>query len=624
MTRLAARLASRTSAMRRNKIVGNPILASATQGTLSSSHSQRKFLCYILVTACILSWKKYSVSAFTPILKNVHGPTSNPPCSNNHYCVRHLPNDRNHAALKASLLESGSRILHPAQILHPSYFSHANKKQQEREINGSNEKSQRVQSIMEDDIANTPMPLYRAIDTMMKALSSITNVGIHSKNALAQIELLLHGALFKVDESIPSESTHKYTIRIEQSISHTVDPLCWLHANMPPWKSYPNSFYSSIPSLYLGNVESTLESAVFGAAATIRDLSTSGESWEWIKNLPEGSRFYGGGRFDQNIPEENVGDDWKEFEKGIWILPGIELRREKDGHSSQNDDFAETENLSGYDKDRIETKESKTTLSVHLHFSSSEQLIAAAENVIRLLQEVTHNTSPPVPPTTLPPIISRGYNKDAQEVFEKGVGTLLDVYNSNEGDQRSSHKTGFRNLKKVVMARRSDLYYAENLSGLDVMLKLKFGGDVGGHLFYLNPGAGKGKEFFGCTPERLFSIESRTGIVKSEALAGTRPRGSTSQEDEELLRDLMCSEKDRSENEITREFIVNAFNRLRREKFLVASKNEEKEIEGGRYFVRRLRHLQHLCQSLEEIIRDRKQIVGRSSKLSFSTVKLDY
>ena len=184
-----------------------------------------------------------------------------------------------------------------------------------------------------------------------------------------------------------------------------------------------------------------------------------------------------------------MGEDWKDFGKGMWILPGIELRREKEGDLSNNDAFMRSDDMSMHD---AKSNESSTTLSVHLIFSSPESLIDSAQDIIQLLQEVTHDTSPPVPPTALPPIVSRGYNKDAQEVFEKGVATLLDIFESNEKNL-STRKTGYEALKKVVMARRSDLYYARDLSGLDVMLKLKFGGDVGGHLFYLNPGMGTGK-----------------------------------------------------------------------------------------------------------------------------------
>jgi len=47
----------------------------------------------------------------------------------------------------------------------------------------------------------------------------------------------------------------------------------------------------------------------------------------------------------------------------------------------------------------------------------------------------------------------------------------------------------------------------------------------------MNPGGGAGKEFMGCTPERLFQVRGEDRTEISEALAGTMPRGSTSEDD---------------------------------------------------------------------------------------------
>ena len=472
------------------------------------------FVLYLLlgVLQILPPWNLYA-SAFAPLSSsNAHPAYVR---SAGMKCEPLLSNNNKLRALKATLIESGSRILHPKQIIDPLYFPNTNQgplaesRAEENELNGTSENTQAKQTVIADDFPNSPLPLYRAIDTMIEALHSIANVDLNSNEALSRLETSLHGSLFERDDLRTYDDTKKqFIIRVEQSISHPVDPLCWLHANAPIWKTLTASA-SSTPTLYLSNVEATLESATYGAAATISDLSNDGDSWALIRNLPKGSRCYGGGRFDQNTPVENMGEDWKDFGKGMWILPGIELRREKEGDLSNNDAFMRSDDMSMHD---AKSNESSTTLSVHLIFSSPESLIDSARDIIQLLQDVTHDTSPSVPPTALPPIVSRGYNKDAQEVFEKGVATLLDIFESNEKNL-STRKTGYEALKKVVMARRSDLYYARDLSGLDVMLKLKFGGDVGGHLFYLNPGMGTGKEFFGCTPERLFSVQSKTGLL---------------------------------------------------------------------------------------------------------------
>ncbi len=97
-------------------------------------------------------------------------------------------------------------------------------------------------------------------------------------------------------------------------------------------------------------------------------------------------------------------------------------------------------------------------------------------------------------------------------------------------------------------------------------------------------------------------------------MAGTRPRGSTSLEDKELLNDLILSEKDRSENTITGEFIEKAFIRLH-DMGLIEEEKDPMRF-GGNFFVRRLQHLQHICQSFQGEMKSEEFSVGKT-KLSY-------
>jgi 2-succinyl-5-enolpyruvyl-6-hydroxy-3-cyclohexene-1-carboxylate synthase/o-succinylbenzoate synthase len=203
-----------------------------------------------------------------------------------------------------------------------------------------------------------------------------------------------------------------------------------------------------------------------------------------------------------------------------------------------------------------------------------------------------------VAPTTLPPVISRessyGPNLDGQEIFESGVAAALEEFETVDGS-----------LQKVVLARRMDLRFdpSAELNGLDMLRKWKFGGHEGGHLFYLNPGVNDAevqREFVGCTPERLFQIQN--GEVISEALAGTRPRGSTQEADEQLSRDLFQSPKDREENLITGRLIRSSFQELYSRNWVKTRQRLSGNV--GELFVRRLRHLQHICQRFRGTLRD--------------------
>lgn len=53
-------------------------------------------------------------------------------------------------------------------------------------------------------------------------------------------------------------------------------------------------------------------------------------------------------------------------------------------------------------------------------------------------------------------------------------------------------------------------------------------------------------EIFGCSPERLLAIEK--GDIHSNPIAGTRRRGSTDREDEQLIKELTADEKEKAEH----------------------------------------------------------------------------
>jgi isochorismate synthase EntC len=116
--------------------------------------------------------------------------------------------------------------------------------------------------------------------------------------------------------------------------------------------------------------------------------------------------------------------------------------------------------------------------------------------------------------------------------------------------------------------------------------------------------------------------------VTSEALAGTRIRGLTPAADAELLRELLSSKKDMLENEITGKFISDALQQLEFNGWLEKNENNDLlkryEFNGisdelkldsvgaqqRRFFVRRLRHLQHICQTFEGKLSENANVIG--------------
>ena len=385
-------------------------------------------------------------------------------------------------------------------------------------------------------------PLFAALHAMQEAMRAI----IDGKSAL--------------DEPSSAFSLAKRIIRIEHLLSHSVDPLCWLHAQTRGARLLDQ------PSLFFANADRTLETAVYGSALT-HDGIANETFWRMASDLPRGSNFYGAERFD---PATKPSEEWSRFGEGKWMLPLIELRRQE---VAVQHNAKETQ--------------SQSVLAIHIVKSSLGDWKEAARETLSVLRRLTDSVADPEPPTYLPPIISRDssyeFGIDGQEAYEDGVRAALDEISSGR-------------MRKVVLARRSVLVFDKRarFSALDLLLKWKFGEfDESCHLFYMFPGlhGGQIREFVGCSPEQLFRITN--GTVFSEAVAGTRPRGATSEADVELREELYSSSKDREENEITADFISEQFIRASRQGLTTGISEKER----GAFFIRRLRHLQHICRS---------------------------
>ena len=341
-------------------------------------------------------------------------------------------------------------------------------------------------------------------------------------------------------------------IRIEHTISHAVDPLCWLQAQTQQDNGHP--------SLYFASAEGTLETAVYGSSwLESRPAKDNKDYWKLVENLPPDCYVYGAERFDS---KSNISDEWKNFGQAFWVLPAVEIRK----------------------------KDNKTIIAIHLLNDEDHSFTQSARRVLEIMAYVSDKAVPSIPPTTLPPVLFRastyGPGLDGQEIYERGVTEALEKFQSST-------------LKKVVLARRMDLTFdrhaSRNVHALDILRKWKFATQPGGHMFYINPG-GSGGEFFGCTPERLFQVHSNE--ILSEAVAGTRPRGSNQQADEELARQLFLSPKDKDENVITGNFILSVFRDMEERGYVDLSKGNNTTL-GNHFSVRRLRHLQHICQRFQ-------------------------
>ncbi|MFQ5572555.1 MAG: chorismate-binding protein, partial [Rhodothermales bacterium] len=205
-------------------------------------------------------------------------------------------------------------------------------------------------------------------------------------------------------------------------------------------------------------------------------------------------RYYGGMRFDLAQP---AGDTWAAFGAYRFVLPRFELHC-RDDHA---------------------------TLICNLVLPGDQAHVEA------ILAQVDRLAFPgPGRVNAVPMPVSREDRPDAAG-WRRSIEWALTVF----GETR---------LDKVVFAREASFGFGEALDPVGLLKNLK-AGTPGCFHFYFQPE--DGVAFVGASPERLFRRQGR--IVDSEAVAGTRPRGTSATDDARLLEELLHSDKDRREHE---------------------------------------------------------------------------
>ena len=270
-----------------------------------------------------------------------------------------------------------------------------------------------------------------------------------------------------------------------------ISPFGWLREQ----RLFPKTYWS-------GRGERTGVAAV--GIADVREMGVSegtGSLSRLLASLPDtggsGARYYGGARFDAlRRPEE----EWAAFGAYRFVLPRFEL------HAG----------------------DAQTTLVCNLVLPrdahSAQEILEQVEDLS--LPAGALGASLPIPVRREDSPDFRGWKQN----IERALGAF------SEG-----------RLGKVVLARRAEIGFDGEVEATLLLESLKEATPDCFH-FYVEPESGVA--FLGASPERLFVREGSS--VVSEAVAGTRPRGVSSEDDEGLRDDLMHSAKDRSEHSYVR------------------------------------------------------------------------
>ncbi|MGI8843851.1 MAG: chorismate-binding protein [Gemmatimonadaceae bacterium] len=112
-------------------------------------------------------------------------------------------------------------------------------------------------------------------------------------------------------------------------------------------------------------------------------------------------------------------------------------------------------------------------------------------------------------------------------------------------------------LEKVVLARRAGFRAAAPIDPFELLRRL---GEVTPGCFHFAFAPDAQTAFIGASPEQLYRRDGRR--IRSEAVAGTRPRGSSESHDRRLREELLGSDKDQREHDLVRVSIRDALRPL--------------------------------------------------------------
>ncbi len=204
-------------------------------------------------------------------------------------------------------------------------------------------------------------------------------------------------------------------------------------------------------------------------------------------------RFYGGLCFDDQKPN----GEWENFGSYRFMIPRFELA----------------------------TKDGKMLFACNLVISphSSDH----SENVLQELDHLRYS-----PQDIFIPVLEANSREDipSQKVWQAHVQDIL-------------HTVKTSVCQKVVLARKTEFGFHNRLDPWMILRQLK---KVTPYSYHFCFQFADGTVFLGASPERLYKRQDRT--IESHAIAGTRRRGRTHREDEQLRQELLTSDKDHREH----------------------------------------------------------------------------
>jgi menaquinone-specific isochorismate synthase len=281
-------------------------------------------------------------------------------------------------------------------------------------------------------------------------------------------------------------------LRLEVPVPKGPLPLSWLASQPPGDRTY---WCERDGRLEIAGVGAALDVAG-GLQTAVAQCQPSAPGWRWI----------GAEAFD---PEQECSPEWRSFGSGRFRIPAITWER----HEGQLLLCLHVLNNGAGNR----TSERRTWGRAHAELSA-----------LAIPQAPTSASRHPAPPaaSTSPP----QHSPDVKE------------WTALFAEAHTALTVGA--LNKVVCARRSELEFDEAIDPFALLLNLA---DSQPGTFRFGIEQRPGHAFIGCTPELLFRREGHQ--ITTEALAGTRRRGDSKEQDVAFALDLVNDEKDRREHD---------------------------------------------------------------------------
>lgn len=288
-------------------------------------------------------------------------------------------------------------------------------------------------------------------------------------------------------------------VRVEVPIA-PVDPLEWLRRQAGTVKTFWLDRDGAFQAAGLGVADEVAGATLDGLPGALEEIC-GGLSPKYPR-----LRYYGGACFCEPAAETGR---WRSMSAFRFVLPRFEM---------------------------VQTK-SQTYLACNLVGNEDLDL----DEVLRQLESL--DLSGEARACRLAPPVSREDRPDHEGWLAMGDRAMAQLAS---GD-----------VAKIVLARESLFTFSSNIEAM-TLLDLLAHRAVRSYDFCFQ--TGPHEAFLGCSPERLYRRQG--GRVYSEALAGTRPRGASSQADDALCEELAHSEKDRREHAYVIDAIEEALAKL--------------------------------------------------------------